>query len=475
MVCESGGGVLEGWRNQHGMPGETAQSAVTAVPRDGYVFTGWSDGVTEATRQDVFGETDKTVIANFAFDRKELPIISIVTASGRDVTSKDTYVGATVSICNTGISDYEMSGVSADIRGRGNATWTHEKKSYRIRFSLKQQPLGLGDAPDRSWILMANHCDQSLMRNALAMDLANRLDGIGFNSNCAHVELYLNGEYRGVYLLAEPIQVDAARVDIGEEDEGYDPMAEDAGFLVELDSYSEPPYDFRIGGKRYQVKSDVRTNAQFAYIQNYIASVENAVYSGDRDALAALVDLDSFVDGYLLEEYFKNIDVGWSSFYMYKKPGEKMVLGPFWDFDLAAGNDHRLDNGSSEGLYAGQYRRGFDQYHPWFTALTQYDWFIEAVVARWKEIRGRIDENLAFLRQTVAASPEAFTRNFECWDIFGQRINQEPEHIMALDSWEAHAAALDTWLTERAAWLDDCFSSAESFSAAVQSSDRRYG
>ena len=220
--------------------------AVTAIPKFGYRFTGWSDGVKEAERHDTFGETDQTIIANFSFDRRELPILSIITATGKDVTSKDIYTDATVSLCNTGYAAHEMSGVSAGIRGRGNATWTHEKLSYRIRFDKKQQPLGLGTAPDRTWVLMANHCDQTLMRNALAIDLANRLDGIDFNASAAHVELYLNGEYRGVYLLTEQIQVDAARVDIGAEEEGYDPMAVDAGFLVDLDSYSAPPYDFHI-------------------------------------------------------------------------------------------------------------------------------------------------------------------------------------------------------------------------------------
>ncbi|MBQ7983839.1 MAG: CotH kinase family protein, partial [Clostridia bacterium] len=326
-VCDSGGGRIEGWTTQHGMPGEQTAVSVTAVPGLGYTFTGWSDGVTAPTRHDVYGDTDVTVTANFAFDRRELPIVSITTVTGQDVTSKDDYIGAAVSICNTGTLSYEMSGVSAGIRGRGNATWTHEKRSYRIRFAKKQQPLGLGSAPDRTWVLMANHCDQTLLRNALAIDLANRLDGIAFNSSCRHVELYLNGEYRGVYLLTEQIQVDAARVDIGAEEPGYDPTAEDAGFLVELDSYSEPPYEFRIGDKRYQVKSEVHTDEQFRFIRDYIQAVDTAVHAGNRDALAALVELDSFIDGYLLEEYFKNIDVGWSSFYMYKKPGGKLILG----------------------------------------------------------------------------------------------------------------------------------------------------
>ena len=89
-ICRTGGGKIDGWTSQHGAPGTTAKREVTAIPKFGYIFTGWSDGVTEASRTDVFGTEDKTVTANFSFDRKNMPIISIVTETGDDVTSKDT-------------------------------------------------------------------------------------------------------------------------------------------------------------------------------------------------------------------------------------------------------------------------------------------------------------------------------------------------------------------------------------------------
>ncbi|MBR5871710.1 MAG: CotH kinase family protein, partial [Clostridia bacterium] len=367
-VCRTGGGRIEGWNTQHGLPGDTAAQSVTAVPKLGYVFTGWSDGVTDATRTDVFGTEDRTITANFSFDRKNLPIISIWTDTGSDVTSKDTYIGATVSVCNTGNAAWEISGAAAEIKGRGNGTWTYNKKSYRLHFAQKHNLLGLGADEDRTWILMANHADRSMLRNYLAIDLINRIPEMGYNNNGVHVEVYLNGAYHGVYLLAEQIQVDAHRVDIGL-DTLEDPEAEDAGFLVEMDEYaSEETNYFYVEGKAYLIKSDVHNDAQFAYIKNYIAEVDHAIREGDREALEALVDLDSFVNGYIVEEFFKNLDAGWSSFYMYKKPGEKMVFGPFWDFDLSAGNNISLDNGAPEGIYVGR-ELGFSQRHVWYTQI----------------------------------------------------------------------------------------------------------
>ena len=141
-VCRTGGGNIEGWTSQHGLPGETTPQTVTANPKFGYIFTGWSDGVTEASRNDIFGTEDTVITANFSFDRKNLPILSITTDNGHDVTSKDEYIGATVSICNTGNVDWELSGADAEIRGRGNGTWTYDKKSYRLRFARKQNLLG---------------------------------------------------------------------------------------------------------------------------------------------------------------------------------------------------------------------------------------------------------------------------------------------------------------------------------------------
>lgn len=455
QVCRTGGGRLEGWTSQHGLPGDTTPQQVTAVPKFGYRFSGWSDGVTEETRSDIFGTEDKTVTANFTFDRKNLPIISITTETGKDVTSKDTYIGATVSICNTGNADWELSGAAAEIKGRGNGTWTYNKKSYRLRFDQKQNLLGLGAAEDRTWILMANHADRSMLRNYLAIDLINRIPDMGYNNNAVHVEVYLNGAYHGVYLLAEQIQVDAHRVDIGQ-DTLADPEAEDAGFLVEMDEYaSEETNYFYVEGKAYLIKNDILNDTQFDYIKNYITDVDRAIREGDRAALEELVDLDSFVNGYIVEEFFKNLDAGWSSFYMHKKPGEKMVFGPFWDFDLSAGNNISLDNGAPEGIYVGR-ELGFSQRHVWYTQITNYEWFRTLAVDRWNELLPYIDETIAHAKSFLEMPTDAFDRNYEVWPM-SEYFWHFTEEIFALSTWQEHVADLCDWMQTRRDWLAEYF------------------
>ena len=460
-ICDSGGGRIEGWRSQHGAPGESTSRAVTAVPKLGYAFAGWSDGVTEETRKDTFGTEDRTVTANFRIDRAELPVMIITTDTGGDVTSKTDYIGASVSLANTGRAAWEFSAMRAEIRGRGNATWGFEKKSYRIRFEKKRQLLGLGTGEEKTWVLMANQCDQSLLRNYLSIYMANRLSGIGFNSSGTFVEVYLNGNYRGVYLLAEQVEDAENRIDLGR-DLLDDPEAADAGFLVELDMYAEEPNRFYAGNRPYEIKSDVLSPAQFSYAQNYIETVDSVLRTGDRAQIERYLDLGSALDGYLLEEFFKNIDVGWSSFYMYKLPGENEVLhlGPFWDFDLAAGNDLRLDHAGWKNLYVGA-DYGFDQSNRWFIRLMRCDWFRAMVKERWAEISGIVDDVIEEARRVSSSAPKAFNRNFEAWPIFGQRINQEPEQVMALSSYDEHAQYLIDLLTNRKAWLDEEFSALE--------------
>lgn len=208
-------------------------------------------------------------------------------------------------------------------------------------------------------------------------------------------------------------------------------------------------------GKPYLIKSDILNDAQFAYIKGYITDVDRAIREGDRASLEELVDLDSFVNGYIVEEFFKNLDAGWSSFYMHKKPGEKMVFGPFWDFDLAAGNNISLDNGAPEGIYVGR-ELGFSQRHVWYTQITNYDWFRTLAVERWNALLPYIDETIAHAESFLAMPTDAFDRNYERWPM-SEYFWHFTEEIFSFTTWEQHASDLCDWLKTRRDWLDDYF------------------
>ncbi|MBO5670387.1 MAG: CotH kinase family protein, partial [Clostridia bacterium] len=186
-----------------------------------------------------------------------------------------------------------------------------------------------------------------------------------------------------------------------------------------------------------------------------ITKVDSAVRAGDREALETLVDLDSFVNGYIVEEFFKNLDAGWSSFYMHKKPGEKMVIGPLWDFDLGMGNNISLDNGAPEGIYVGR-ELGFSQRHVWYTQITNYEWFRELAVERFFELLPYIDETIAHAKTFLDMPTDAFDRNYEVWPM-SERFWHFTEEIFSLTTWHAHAEHLCNWLQVRRDWLNEYF------------------
>jgi len=393
---------------------------------------------------------------NFASKALDIPIISIVTDNGDKIRSKDEYSISSVSVTNT-LRKYTFDNASAGVRGRGNATWGMEKKSYRVRFDTKINLFEAGKGAAKSWVLFANHCDQSLLRNYLGLRLGNLFDGIDISSSTTLVELYLNGKYEGVYLLAEQTQIHQSRVNV----KITQTSPETDGYLIELDQYAEGRDGIdriRVNGEPYSIKNEVRTEELAKRIEKHLSAIETALEKEDQEALCALVDIDSCVDTYLIQEFAKNIDVGWSSFYMYvPSEGEKLYFGCPWDFDLAFGNDERLDSGGFEDLYVATGRRGFTQSHYWFIRLMNQDWFVDLVKARWDYAYDIFTLAIQEIEDVYQASQFAFDHNFERWEIFGGKLNQEPRAIRKLNSAREHITYMTEWMTNRLNWLDDYF------------------
>lgn len=431
-------------------------SYIRATPHLGYKFIGWSDGVISATRYGDIIYDDTVITALFDYDTKGFPVLAIDTVNERPINSRDKYVGAAVSVFASSSAEYNIESVPGQIRGRGNATWNiMDKKSYRLQFDEKYNLLGIDTGSAKSWVLLANHCDQSMMRNRIAFQIGNIFDGIECSSSDTFVDLYINGRYNGVYLLCEQVEVQKNRVDIKETADV------NSGYLIELDRYYEGEENkdhFWIYKLPYSIKSDTKSPEQVEYIKNYIKSVEDAILSGDRSQFASVADIASCVDMYIIQEFMKNIDAGWSSFFMYiKEDGGKLFFGPPWDFDIAAGNDHRLDNGDWEGIYVGNGNYGFTQSNRWFIELMKTEWFDSEVRQRWSSARDIINNAIGEAEDTGIKYRDAFNRNYDRWIIFGQRINQEPEHVMALNSYTKHLDYFIEWCTNRLEWLDGYF------------------
>ena len=429
-------------------------TGVKANEKPGFKFIGWSDGNKEYARTDTNLKDDITITALFDYDYRDMPVLDIRTTDNRQIMSKHDYITAEVSLSNIE-GERQFESLPAEIRGRGNATWGMEKKSYRLHFTDRIDLIEGAENGARTWVLLANHCDQTMLRNHAAFNLGKILS-IPYATESMFVELYLNGKYDGVYQVAEQTQVHENRVDIDETR-----TDNTNGYLIELDRYFEGEEDidfFVINRVFYSIRSQIHNPQQVEYLKNYFQQIEDAVRSNNEAECYRLIDMDSCVATYILQEFMKNIDVGWSSFFMCidEDFGKLSFCAP-WDFDLTAGNDHRLDNGSWDGIYVGNRESGFDQRHRWFPILVEYDWFRRLVQNMWEENREEmlsyVDEVYQFGKDNI----RSFNRNFERWPIWGWRINQEPEHILRLNTYTQHIDYLNEWLNARYQWLDEYF------------------
>ncbi|MBR2944412.1 MAG: CotH kinase family protein [Clostridia bacterium] len=330
------------------------------------------------------------LIAYLNADESNLPRIDIE-ADGK-IDSKDEYVDCIINVSNTD-DEYEINDASAKIKGRGNTTWKYPKKPYRIKFDTKVSLFG--NEENKSWVLLAMYNDFSLSKDALAFSLGASLENGDYVPSYEYVEVYLNGIYQGLYLLTEHINENEGRTNVKYD---FDEDDTEVPFIVELDAYAEldggvlgEDY-FKIGDLFYTVKypdkTERYTDEQFKYIEGYIKKVHSLCYKKNVtiDELSQYIDIESFIDYYLMQEIMIQADIDYKSVYMYKSIDGKLKMGPLWDYDWA------LDGPSL--LFWLDYELKPEEYvtkGTWFYGLLNgAPEFKEAVKARWDIIEDKI-------------------------------------------------------------------------------------
>ena len=406
FACDSKKGEISGRAKQAVLEGSTTM-VVSAIPKAGYKFIKWSNGDTSSSIS-ITATEDITIHAIFERELSGFPVISIDTNNGVSIDSKEEYVICTVDIGNTDES-YLLSNATAKIRGRGNSSWEYPKKSYKLKLDDSTDLFGNGKA--RTWALIANYGDLSLLRNYLAYSIASLFDTQKFTTTTQFVDLYLNGEYLGVYLLCEQTEVHKNRIDITEND------TIDTGYLVELDS-REDGEGFYINEKFYSIKSPDTDSELFSeenreFIKSYLEQCMEAINGSDYSEIETLIDVKSFAQAYIVFELFNCVDVGYASFYMYKDAGGKLQCGPVWDFDRSlgvTGNQHGADDFAT--LWA-------KENNAWFKGLLNHTEFISLVSEQIVEYSDRILSTLNECYEFAYANESSFLQEFNRWDILG--------------------------------------------------------
>ena len=374
-----------------------------------------------------------------------LPVLRIDTNGAAPIVDRENYVPGTITLDPNGSSFAPYTGTMG-IRGRGNSTWTYSKKPYRVKLDTKSALMGL--PAERDWALLANAVDESQLRTYAAMQ-ASEMTDLPYTPAVRHVEVVLNGQYNGVYVLTEHQEIGSDRVDITEmEDTDNSGVEVTGGYRLEIDFRLEENNEpgWRTGRNVPLVikDPDPATPEQRNYIRGFIADFESALFGPNFadpvNGYRKYLDVDSFVDHYLVQELTRNQDVFAASTFFTKERGDDLLRsGPVWDFDRSmgtAGGQPGVDQGP-EGFRARI--RG-----TWPPRLFRDPALVQQVAQRWQELRGDFATLPALLLAEGAELRPAIENDLVRWHYPtnpGLQEEDTPEYLA-------------DWLTQRIAWLD---------------------
>ncbi|MBR3494756.1 MAG: CotH kinase family protein [Clostridia bacterium] len=430
------------------------------------------------------------------------------------------YVSCTVSCTGAGGSA-DLDRVEAQVKVRGNWTTSYEKKPLRIKFGKKQSLCGLnGGRAFKNWVLLAEYKDLSMLRNKAGFDLAHKILGDGlYCSDCALVEVEINGEYWGVYLLAEQQECAEGRVNVPEPKK--DETGADVGYFLEFDGYYTLedrlhsftinyanyapliPFNGRSAAKPFKplstspdrsknvgftIKSSVRSENQRIAIRNFVANAYKIMYAAayqdkalemapgwrgtvpsektPREAVEAVVDTDSLAGMYILSEITCDPDIYWSSFFISADLSEsgsrKLRFEAPWDFDSSMGNRYVCVN--AKGFHAANVVDDVDHVYrainPWLAVLMQTDWFRDLIAEKWTALydSGALSGTVEMIRADSRTYEAAFTRNYRRWSNMADKSPLDYElnrEAFACRSEAESAEQLAHWLERRIGFLND--------------------
>lgn len=411
-----------------------------------------------------------------------------------------------------GSVDYENS--FSKFKGRGNSTWLKDKKPYALNLNKKADLLGMDES--KKWVLLSNYNDMSLIHDQVAYDLADEA-GLEFSPDSRQVNLYVNGEYQGVYQLCEKVELGKNNLvkvtDLGSATEkandkdldsyGQGGTAEcvsgtnkyynipnnpkdiTGGYLLEceiMSRYTEEASGFVTNmGQSIICKSpEYASKEQIDYISSFYQDFEDALLSEDGynskgKYYTDYIDIKSFADMYWIQEITKNVDIGLTSLYMYKDSdltGDgKLHMAAAWDFDASFGiyKDSNNDGSSKTGLLGpdscilGE-GDNFTDKPTIFNALFDHKDYLECVTKEWTDnfydkcqmlLEDSISgtDRLKSVKQYGESIKSSAEMNFSRWDTLGDNITG----IFTGNTYDDNIEFLRDYIKGRTAYLDSVY------------------
>ena len=332
------------------------------------------------------------------------------------------------------------------IEVRGYSSQLFPKKQYGLELRGDDAAL-LGLPADDDWVLAAPYNDKSLMRNVLAFRTARSIGR--YAPHTRFVELVLNGDYRGIYALTQRIELGKGRVEVNEK-------GVSGGYILEMTSDNQsrgeahflPPVTRRPILYTDPDRDDLGAR-EARWIRSWVGRFERALYRGGN--WRRYLDVPSAVDYLLLQELFKNEDAFYSSTYFHKGRGERLAMGPVWDFDVAMGNSIHGRSRHLPGLMLPE--------RTWTERLYRKPGFTRQLARRWRELRraGLKRDVMRAIARMSAELRNPAARNFKRWRILGRYVPPNPRDPRTgryRTTWRSEVSFLRSWLSRRIAWLD---------------------
>lgn len=377
------------------------------------------------------------------------------------------------------LNHYDDTAISFEgkiaIEIRGNSSQMFPKKSYSFETqnpdssNLNVSLLGLPEEND--WILYGPYSDKSLLRNVLAYSLTREMGD--YATRTAFCEVFINGDYKGLYILAEKIKRDKNRVDVDElepEDNSGDALS--GGYIVAINWRGGSDYDWispvhNYNGNyldlRYQYEDPTAeeiTGDQAFYIKYYISQFELMMngtgYNDPATGYNRSIDVFSFIDFFITQEITHNVDAYRLSTYLFKvrdSKGGRLFAGPVWDFNLGFGNADYANCWETSG-WAIDNPDVVSAIPFYFKKLRQDSEYNHLLACRWNELRDNVLDTTKLMNQIdslVLVLGDAVARNNQRWNVIGNYV--WPNYFVGT-SYAEEIDYLKEWMKERLIWMD---------------------
>jgi len=408
----------------------------------------------------------------------KIPVIYINTENNKKIKSEDEYISAEIKITDSESNPTKsyrnkLYSGKIDIRIRGDSL--SPKLSYNLQTSKKIEILDMAESDD--WLLWSSYNDKSLIRSYIAYELFRDM-GAAFSPKLRFVDLILNGEYMGTYCIGERVKIDEGRLDLPKikTEEAYivkrkgtlviPPTSGDdlnGSYVLELSStssYSKSDIIFEtkrlswVTGNCFMIKQPGEKNMSseaYEYISDYINQVENAIFSENfkdpKEGYRKYINTATFIDWYIVNEIFKNPNADFTTkVYFYKPRGEKLCMGPVWDFDLSA--DNFIDLADSENIYSGNFKGWHVRNSVWFARLFEDEAFALEFNKRWNQIKDKYLDNIFDrINTTAKLLDKSQSMNFQKWQVLSAASSQRRTYKEEINY-------LKEWLSARIDWID---------------------